>query len=61
MRKENFSLKLKIFFMSDRLTKLAPEHIQAVLKEVHTHSSTLTIERGIQGRASNITQRTQKI
>jgi Centrosomin N-terminal motif 1 len=34
MRKENFSLKLKIFFMQDRLGKLAPEHIQAVLQEV---------------------------
>jgi Centrosomin N-terminal motif 1 len=38
MRKENFSLKLKIFFMQDRLGKLAPEHFQAVLKEVHPHS-----------------------
>jgi hypothetical protein len=39
MRKENFSLKLKIFFMQDRLGKLAPEHIQAVLKEVHPLNS----------------------
>jgi Centrosomin N-terminal motif 1 len=37
MRKENFSLKLKIFFMQDRLGKLAPEHIQAVLQEVLPH------------------------
>ena len=35
MRKENFGLKLKIFFLSDRLSKLAPEHIQDVLKEVN--------------------------
>jgi hypothetical protein len=39
MRKENFSLKLKIFFMQDRLGKLAPEHFQAVFKEVHPHYS----------------------
>jgi len=41
MRKENFSLKLKIFFMQDRLGKLAPEHIQAVLKEVFLESPTV--------------------
>ena len=34
MRKENFSLKLKIYFMQDRLGHLAPEHYQAVFKEV---------------------------
>ena len=44
--------------MSDRLTKLAPEHIQAVLKEVSTLFIMLTIERRIQSRTSNITQRT---
>ena len=34
MRKENFGLKLKIYFMQERLQNLAPEHIQAVIKEV---------------------------
>jgi len=38
MRKENFSLKLKIYFMQERLQNMAPEHIQAVLKEVLHHN-----------------------
>jgi hypothetical protein len=47
MRKENFGLKLKIFFMTDRLGKLAPEHIQAVLKEVSPLPFRFNVERGI--------------
>lgn len=33
VKKENFSLKLKIYFLEDRLAKLAPEHVDAALKE----------------------------
>jgi chromosome segregation ATPase len=33
VKKENFSLKLKIFFLEERLAKLAPDHIDAALKE----------------------------
>ncbi|KAH8930270.1 hypothetical protein BT69DRAFT_908743 [Atractiella rhizophila] len=33
VKKENFNLKLKIFFLEDRLAKLAPDQIDAALKE----------------------------
>jgi hypothetical protein len=33
VKKENFSLKLKIFFLEERLAKLAPDHIDSALKE----------------------------
>lgn len=32
-KKENFSLKLKIYFLEERLAKITPEHIDAALKE----------------------------
>lgn len=32
-KKENFSLKLKIYFLEERLQKITPEHIDAALKE----------------------------
>jgi len=47
MKKENFSLKLKIFFMQERLQNLAPEHIQAVLNEVDPLLAVANVERGI--------------
>jgi hypothetical protein len=34
IKKENFSLKLKVFFLNERLDKLGPEHNDAALKEV---------------------------
>jgi hypothetical protein len=34
IKKENFSLKLKVFFLNERLEKLGPEHNDAALKEV---------------------------
>lgn len=34
IKKENFSLKLKVFFLNERLDKLGPEHRDAALKEV---------------------------
>lgn len=36
IKKENFSLKLKVFFLNERLDKLGPEHRDAALKEVRT-------------------------
>ena len=48
--------------MQDRLGKLAPEHIQAVLKEVHTpYFAGIDVERRLQSRPSNPEKRTQKI
>jgi Skp family chaperone for outer membrane proteins len=32
-RKENFSLKLKIYFLEERLAKLAPDQVDLALKE----------------------------
>lgn len=34
IRKENFSLKLKVFLMNERLEKLGPEYNEAAIKEV---------------------------
>lgn len=34
IKKENFSLKLKVFFLNERLEKLGPEWNEAALKEV---------------------------
>jgi hypothetical protein len=34
IKKENFGLKLKVFFLNERLEKLGPEHNDAALKEV---------------------------
>ena len=50
--------------MQDRLGKLAPEHIQAVLKEVPSQLPLLLlifVERRIQSRTSNAEKRPQKI
>lgn len=33
VKKENFSLKLKIYFLEERLAKLAPEQVDLALKE----------------------------
>lgn len=33
MKKENFSLKLKVHFLEERLAQLAPDHIEAALKQ----------------------------
>ena len=43
--------------MQDRLGKLAPEHLQAVLKEVSRFCNFVTIERRIQSGASDSTER----
>lgn len=34
LKKENFSLKLKIFFLEERMTKMAPENVKDAYKEV---------------------------
>jgi len=36
IKKENFSLKLKVFFLNQRLESLGPEHNDAALKEVRS-------------------------
>jgi chromosome segregation ATPase len=33
LKKENFSLKLKVHFLEERLAQLAPDHIEAALKQ----------------------------
>jgi hypothetical protein len=33
MKKENFGLKLKVFFLDDKLKKLGPEYNEQAIKE----------------------------
>ncbi|ODQ56409.1 hypothetical protein SAICODRAFT_51393, partial [Saitoella complicata NRRL Y-17804] len=49
MKKENFSLKLKIFYLEERMQNMAPENIDKALKEsIEFKVERTTLQRELQ-------------